>query len=332
MGCTNRVEAAAMAQAIDTEATKYDSLAGTLQRCSAAPIPDDWISFRSKQLLFEVWYPAGWAADTGAHLILRPTFAESVWETGSHVLYTPAMTLLVGTGGEQDQEKLLSTFGKNISQNFSKFRLLSEERTPYRGCRGACYRFLFEKASTTWDAAMLCLPVFGKIFLFDASGRIGDVAKHREELEAVIASLRVFSNSSEFEAAAPSKVERPILDSCPESNVLGVLFSIAEINSGCYGKVVQDEFFRVVDSKQIAGTRISIGDILPECEFFCVKLETPKPSTSQYVRKVFGKACPAKALAPIKHRFMSGNSLEKQPLPVAGNITFSGQYEDRNWY
>jgi hypothetical protein len=306
---------------------QYDSLAGTLQRYVGAPIPDDWTTFRSKQALFEVWYPAAWTVDIKQHLILRPSFAESDWTA-----YSPAMTLIVGTGGEQDQEKLLSTFGKTLSKNFSKFRLLSEERVEHRGLQGACYRFLFEKDSSTWEAAMLCLIEFGKIFVFDASGKVDHVAKHREELEAVIASLRVFPDAPAFEAAAPNKFQRPIQDLCPESNVLGVLFSITTIDSACYGEVVQDEFFRVVDAKQMAGTRISVGDILPECEFFCVKLETPKPSTAQYVRRVFGESCPVKELAPIKHRFMSGNALEKQRLPAAGSITFSGLYEGRDWY
>lgn len=45
------------------------SLAEALERRTAVPIPHDWACFRSRQLLFDVWYPSGWALDTPEQLL-----------------------------------------------------------------------------------------------------------------------------------------------------------------------------------------------------------------------------------------------------------------------
>jgi len=82
--------------------------------------------------------------------------------------------------------------------------MIGEERLIFRGCNAACYRFNFERAASVWEAAMLCVPAFGKLFILDASGTTADVCQHRDVLERVIASLEVFPDSDAFEASRTS--------------------------------------------------------------------------------------------------------------------------------
>ncbi len=191
---------------IKSQHIQYPSLAETMQRLSSIPIPDHWVCYRSKVALCELWYPADSKFDLGEHMILRPTFEELVYETETHILYTPAITLVVGKGGEQDVAHIFATFGNYLGNQFRKFQMLTQEQFQFRGSQAACYRFLFKRVSTTWEASMLCLPVYGKLFLIDASGRENDISKHHDKLEAVIATFRAFPNSKEFKSAAPAKM------------------------------------------------------------------------------------------------------------------------------
>ena len=312
---------------------KYNSLADSLGGLADAPIPDNWTCFRSEDWLFHLWYPCDWALDTGEHLVLKPVFSERIRESDSNVVYSPAISLFVlspPTG--KDGESFLSTFGENLPRNFKGFGSVSDERLSYRGNSAVCKRFFFTRTSGTWEAFMLLLPFSDKFFVLDASGRAVDVMKYSEELEKVLATFQAFATPAEFRASAPTQAAHPNLDTCPESNVVGILFSIEDIKGACYGKVLQEEFFKTLDVTGIAGTRISIGDVLPDAEFFCVKLETPGSSVAQYVREGFGESCRAKGVAPFDRRFMSGNALDRQPLLHVGQVSAEGQYSGRNWY
>jgi len=186
-------------------ALSHESLAEKLQKESTNRPPEDWTVFRSRELLFELWHPPRWIVEGGDHLILKPSFAKTVWEDGTKPLCTPSVTLLVGIGKtEENSEEQLSLFGDALGCDFRQFRMIGEERLIFRGCNAACYRFNFERAASVWEAAMLCVPAFGKLFILDASGTTADVCQHRDVLERVIASLEVFPDSDAFEASRTS--------------------------------------------------------------------------------------------------------------------------------
>jgi hypothetical protein len=121
-------------------------------------------------------------------------------------------------------------------------------------------------------------------------------------------------------------------DPRPESNTVGVLFSISALGGVLYGKKCQEEFFSIVDARRIAGSEICVGDVFPEAEFFCVKVKTATPGISQYIREVFGQHCQAAGLAPVSQRFMSDGPLNEQPLISKGTITSDGEYCGEPWY
>jgi hypothetical protein len=119
-------------------------------------------------------------------------------------------------------------------------------------------------------------------------------------------------------------------DNDPGGVSVGILFSISAIKSGSYGSVVQEDFFRTVDAVRLEGCRISVGDIMPHCQFFCVKVDCPNPKVGKHIRAAFAGNCNARGLATPERRFMSGQPLRSQPLCERGYIA-QGRYVGGPW-
>jgi len=311
------------------------SLRTRLQKYAESDIPNGWTRFGSDPLLFHLWHPSEWTRDTERGLSLRPSFSNQVWETPSHFIWSPGVTVLprrLNAGFSGDA--LFNVLTEDLTAMYEgmNLRVKSQETFDHRGQRTACYHFLFERAKTTWETWLLWKPYKDMLFWVDAVGKPEDMKTHEEVLGQVLASFAVFDNREAYEAAGTQKTPVPSYDSLPESETVGILFSIDAIASGTYGRVVQETCLALLELTRIPGTRVSVGDIMPDASYFCVKFETPSPIAAKYVRSVFGPDCALQIVAPLSQRFISGGALKGQPLVQKGVITGNGKYQGGEWY
>ena len=173
--------------------TEQPSFADVVRTQSSKPKPDGWHCFRSEQRRFALWYPDDWQEHTEEVLIVKPTFARDIWESGGELVYSPGIRLsALNPPTTHNSEQLLSDFSRSLPEGFHKFIRLSAEPLDFRGCRAVCTRFLFTREDTTWIAFMLLVAGSKYHYVLDTSGRLPDVLRHESVLQQVLGTFTVF--------------------------------------------------------------------------------------------------------------------------------------------
>jgi hypothetical protein len=103
------------------------------------------------------------------------------------------LLVLVSKSQSPDPDTELDRVARNLPEGFARwnFRWISEERAQFSDRRALYLRFAFDRAGSPWEAFMVSVPYANKIALLDASGRTGDLSRHRTVLEQVISTFRV---------------------------------------------------------------------------------------------------------------------------------------------
>jgi len=272
--------------------------------------------------------------DGGGPITLVPDF-QRVWGSYPNKHSSPAITLLVGSlHPGQTQDETFDDFRQRLEDMYedNDFELISEERFRHRNRDAAAYRFSIVRDQTQLHVSLLWVPFGDAHVWLDAGGLPKHMRRHREVLETVLSTLTVFDDAQASDTDSSRASGSVDNDPSPQDRSVGVLFDIGQIDDACYGKFVFDEFIRVVDGKRLAGCRISVGDVMPNCEFFCVRVDTPNAKVSRHLRSVFGEQTAAGGLARLERRFMSGPPLANQPLMERGYISDDGEYVGGPWY
>jgi len=182
-----------------------------IEKYAQSGIPDGWTRFGSDPLFFHLWHPADWTRDTEQGLSLRPSFSNQVWETSSHFIWSPGVTVLprrLNAGVTGDALFKLLTDDLTTMYDGMNLRLLRQETLDHRGQRAACYQFLFDRAKTTWETWLLWQPHRDILFWVDAVGKPDDMNTHAEVLAQVLASFEVFDTREAYESASRRNLKR----------------------------------------------------------------------------------------------------------------------------
>lgn len=292
---------------------KAVSFGDQLQAAVLKDIPGDWTVFRSKQLLLEIPYPASWTlAEQKDSIIIRPSGSRTLPE-GGNLMFSPGFTFMAGGGAKFSDDGLLDAYLANIGQGFQSFRSRESAKLTLNGVRTLALFFDFVRASGSWSCLLTIRAKGSSFWYLDVSGQTDDIASLRPQLVPVLANLRLHSSAADFETAARRTYAPPVEDSLPEGNSIGVLFEIEKCSDCSYGRVFERDFFGRLDMQRLIGTQVFVGDILPECRYYCIRVDGPTP-VIRYIRDVFSKVTDIDALPPGAYRFMSGSNLQRAPL------------------
>lgn len=298
--------------------------AESLKNKCLSDLPDEWTIHRLKDTLCELWYPADWridASDKKAEILLRPDFSSSICEQERHFVMTPAFKFFVFLlPNLMSIKDYLDATRQNNEKSFDGFRMLSEEVVELQGYPTGCRRYCFKRAGKTWEAICVIRFVGKSLCFFDASGIVEHMTEHREVLEEVLANVRIFQTQQAFESAGREGLVDPSWDVLPENPHLGILFEIDKSPDSNYGDFFWKQFAQCADASVVEGCRLSVGDVLPKCKYYCMKLEVPDASVGRYLREQFGELCLAKGIAPLRNRFVSGRPLDRLNLCLEGFI------------
>jgi hypothetical protein len=109
---------------------------------------------------------------------------------------------------------------------------------------------------------------------------------------------------------------------------IGILFDIDELDSGLYGYTAYQIFFRLVDTRQLAGCTLSDGDthatLTGHVNQYCIAVESFDASKITIVKNAFSRSN-AKGLLPLPSRFVESTLVSREPLVTAAHINAAGE-------
>lgn len=120
--------------------------------------------------------------------------------------------------------------------------------------------------------------------------------------------------------------------SCNVESDLGICFIIEELEKirapeTNYAEEAFREYLPYINPEKVAGATVRRGDIFPEARLFCIQVSSWSMETCPHLREVFGWEGAKDympGIAEMDERFLSGASLEVQPLPVWAQFDQSG--------
>lgn len=152
----------------------------------------------------------------------------------------------------------------------------------------------------------------------------------QQQIHKNIKNFRVISISCSTLAKEYAKYKTVFEDILSSINLttesgIGLCFDIKKIDAcpasySNYAHYARDLFIQNINSSYLSNSILYWGDVLPDCKYFCIKLETTNPETCPQIRKIFSQSIEIDELAPLSDRFLTGLELEAQPLLFVGKF------------
>ena len=228
---------------------------------------------------------------------------------------------IIAKGGSSDPKEII----KKSYQFDAELRLQSRKEKSVPGCEFA-------------EIGIFKREVVGyKMILHEMRLLKNDMQRSKgKTTEDFFQYILISCSSIEDEYELNRKEFERILDSVSgnaESSI-GLCFDIEKIetlpdyeSSRNYALFAFDYFSKRTDIRKLKFSQLYWGDIMPSCKYFCLKIISPYPMACQHIREVFGILPEADGLAPLDYRFLTGVSLDTQPLPLHGKYSDSEFYE-----
>lgn len=104
---------------------------------------------------------------------------------------------------------------------------------------------------------------------------------------------------------------------------IGILFDIGALEGEPYGYAAYAIFFRVVDSRHLAGCLLKDGDtndtLQGKANYYCIAVECSGAAQVAAIEDALGN-CGEKGLLPLESRFIHDDAVTAEPLVIAANI------------
>jgi hypothetical protein len=129
-------------------------------------------------------------------------------------------------------------------------------------------------------------------------------------------------------AAQAALGAQPAQASARGERKIGILFDIAELGDGLYGRAAYGILFDAIDSRRIADCTLMDGDTNATLEGhanqYCIAIESSDPAKISAVKDVIATAS-AKGLLPLASRFINTTQVDNEPLVVAVHVNAAGE-------
>lgn len=303
-------------------ATGIGPLAEALRSAISVEIPANWTAYAVEQLHLQIPHPAHWAIGVGEDwIMIRPSGGAAVFHNGQ-TFFNPGFTFRAGSGSNRD-EALLSEAERQWRTPPGGIRVASLGRSVLHGVDAIAVTYEEDRPTGPW-MTLLTTRVRGHVFVeFSVEGSPDQLQRLAPDLLAVLANLRWHMSERSFADAQSREFARAVHDTLPEGSAVGVVFEIEASNDTQYGRAFEAELTSRIDMRRLAGCELRVGDILPDCKYYCIRIDGD-PEHIAFIRTTLGSVDNCAALPPAPYRFMSGTNLVRAPLVRRGVVDSSG--------
>lgn len=300
-----------------------EQLAEAIRRAYFSTIPESWTAFRLSSLNLEVPYPASWAIGVAPEwVMIRPTGGTALVDSGN-TYFNPGFTIRAHGAGNTD-ELLLKELERSWKNGAHGAKVLDLERLSIGGTFVLAVRYQQSRPSGLWTTLLTSRVKRDAYVDVSVEGLPAVIDRMLPDLLPVLANVRWYESSDAFAEAGSRRYPDLIYDTLPEGNAIGVLFEINSANNVEYGDQFEAEFRNRLDMKKLRGAEIKVGDILPDCRYYCIRVDG-SAEVIAYIRRSLGSVSNSAHLACPPYRFMSGTNLVRAPLVFKGIVDTSGR-------
>jgi hypothetical protein len=111
----------------------------------------------------------------------------------------------------------------------------------------------------------------------------------------------------------------------PKGPWIGVSFEISKFEEALYGRAATKLLIKIIGEKELAGTVIHGGDILPDCVYWRLGIHTNSDDQARNIEKSISESTEPQ-LAPQSSRLRRGSEVPINTMPFQGFVSKEGVY------